>query len=59
MRRTIIAVKLRATKRTRELGQLLLLLLGLFAVIGMMFVIKVGFCKYDYPERTFKQCTTK
>lgn len=40
MKKTIIAIKLRSTKKTKELGQLVLLLLGLGAVIGLVALLK-------------------
>ena len=40
MKKTILAVRIRAGKKTKELGQLVLLLLGLGAVIGVVALLK-------------------
>ena len=43
MKRTIVAIKLRASRKTKEVGQLVLLLLGLAAVIEMFALLKLLF----------------
>lgn len=59
MKHTVFALKIRAGKKTKEFGQVFLLLFGLSLLISLVFAVKAAVCKYDHPERTFKQCMTK
>ena len=56
MKRTIIAVKLRASRTTKELGQLSLILLCLAGIIGLMALVKIVPCKKAHPEKDALSC---
>lgn len=54
--RTLVAIKIRSSKQSRELVQLFLMLLGLFGGIGLIAAAQVLDCKQDHPTKTVREC---
>lgn len=56
MKRTIIAVKLRAGRKSREVLGLFVGFIGFAAVLAMLGAIKYAVCQRDHPGKTIKAC---
>jgi hypothetical protein len=54
-RKTLVAIRLRPG-RARELGQAVLLLIGLAVVVGFFAVLKYATCQRDHPGRAAVAC---
>lgn len=54
--KTLLAIKIRASKKAREASQLLLLTAGLLAFLAFIGALQYGACQRDHPGRAVREC---
>jgi len=59
VKKTLVNVKIRTGRKTRELLQLSVIFLVLGGLLGAMCGVQYWFCQKDHPGRSFVNCLRK